>query len=329
MSTKISINIVTYNGQKWLAKCLDSVMVQSFKDFEFVIIDNGSKDGTQDLLRQYFADKSIKYSLIFNEENFGFAKGHNQAINASTSEYVLCLNQDIILEKDYLGKLVEFMDRKQEAGAVSGKLLVWDDQHDEKTDIIDSQGLELKKSWQVVENGSGEVDPKKKLEPEEIFGVSAAACLYRKKALKQIEFDNQYFDELFFSYKEDVDLSFRLNKKSWSSWLIPRAKGYHVRTAFYRGQGSHLDIAKARQQKDKRVNYWSYRNHWYLLIKHLDWPAFKKNFAWIIPYEFKKFIYVLLFEQGSLKALRDIVKNWKKLRITKYEIKIDRRKNNS
>lgn len=331
---KVSINIVTYNGQKWLGKCLDSVLKQTWPDFEIVIIDNASNDGTKEFLREYFKDKNfsvslgfktqaregqVKHTIIFNDKNLGFASGHNQAINASTSEYVLCLNQDIILEPDYLERLVEFMDKNREAGAVSGKLLVWDDKHDKRTDIIDSLGLEIKKSWQVVERGAGlsafapSTSSGASADEEKIFGVSATAALYRRKALEEIKFNEEYFDELFFCFKEDIDLAFRLRKKGWQNWLVPRAKAYHVRTAFYRGQGSELDIAKARKEKSPQVNYWSYRNHWYLLIKHLDWPEFKKNFAWIVPYEFKKLVYVLLFEWGSLRAFKDIVKNWQRL----------------
>ena len=314
-----------------MAKCLDSVMAQSFNDFEFVNIDNGSSDGTKDFLENYFKDNKQKHSLTFNKKNLGFAAGHNQAINKATSEYILCLNQDIILESDYLEKLVEFMDNNEKAAAASGKLLVWDDTENKKTKIIDSLGLELKPSWQVVEKGSGEVDCQgKKAEPrptrlrrsrsgracsapKKVFGVSATAPLYRRSALEEIKFKNQYFDELFFSFKEDIDLSFRLNKKSWQSWLVPEARSFHIRTASYRGQGNGLDIARSRKQKSSQVNYWSYRNHWYLLIKHMSKEEFKKNFAWIVPYELKKLAYVLLFEWGSLKAFKDIVINWKKL----------------
>ena len=332
MPPKTSINILTYNGQKWLAKCLDSILNQSFKDFEFVIIDNGSTDGTPDFLQKYFKGKKQKHGLSFNEKNLGFAAGHNQAINKSKSEYILCLNQDIILEPDYLEKLVEFLENNKDAAAVSGKLLVWDDPstrfarpgYTGKTNIIDSLGLELKKSWQVIDIGAGELSSQKDLNPQKLFGVSAASCIYRRTALEDVKFKNQYFDELFFSFKEDIDLSFRLNKKNWSSWLIPKAQGYHVRTAFYRGDVSlgfqtQASIAKNRQQRTNQVNYWSYRNHWYLLIKHMSWQTFKKNFAWIVPYEFKKLVYVVLFEWGSLRAFGDVVKNWKKLSRTSRE----------
>ena len=116
--SKVSINIVTYNAKKYLPFCLSSILNQSYKNFEVVIVDNNSQDGTQEYIKINYPN--IK--LIENKENMGFAHAHNQAISINDSEYVLVTNQDIFLENDFLEILVNFADNNKEYGSFGGRL---------------------------------------------------------------------------------------------------------------------------------------------------------------------------------------------------------------
>lgn len=155
---KVSINLLTFNAEKYLDACLESVRCQSFCDFEILVIDNASGDKTREKIedwRKVFEEEGVRFKTIDNEKNVGFAEGHNrgfkflisnfkfqnneqisnfkfQKLNPPLSpfakggnniEYVCCLNQDIILRPDYLEKLVDFMDAHPECGAASGKLM--------------------------------------------------------------------------------------------------------------------------------------------------------------------------------------------------------------
>ena len=99
--SKVSINLITWNGERYVENCLRSVLNQEFKDFSVIIIDNGSNDQTLELINERYPHLKI----IKHKENLGFAKAHNQAIHWTKSDYVVCLNQDVVLEKDFLQKL--------------------------------------------------------------------------------------------------------------------------------------------------------------------------------------------------------------------------------
>jgi GT2 family glycosyltransferase len=203
-------------------------------------------------------------------------------------------------------------------GAATGKLLRWDFEKGIKTDMIDSAGLLIFKSHRVIELGAGEQDGDKWNNAKGVFGVSGAAPVYRRKALRDVAADGgQVFDEDFFSYKEDVDLAYRLCMREWQAWFLPEARAYHDRTARATAGG---DLGAMRQRKNKSsfINYHSYKNHFFFLTKNLTWPIFLRYFPHIFWYEFKKFIYILFFEVSTLKSLgefaRRLPKMWRKRR---------------
>ncbi|OGF20560.1 hypothetical protein A2316_00405 [Candidatus Falkowbacteria bacterium RIFOXYB2_FULL_38_15] len=309
---KITINLVAWNGKKYLPFCLDSIAKQTFRDFSLLILDNGSTDGTVEYLKS-LNPLIPNTKIIFNEKNVGFAGGHNQAFKMSESDYVLMLNQDIILEPDFLEKVVDFMDKNEDAGVVTGKLLRWDFNENKKTEFLDSAGLKIFRSHRVIELGGEEKDGEKWSYPAEVFGVSGAAPIYRRKALKEVMLgDEQFFDEDFFSYKEDVDLAYRLRLFGWKAWFLPEAKAYHDRTARTNGT-EDADVIKNRKNKSDFVNYHSYKNHLFFLIKNLTWPVILRSFSQIFVYELKKFGYILIFETSTLKCLVEFFKKLPKI----------------
>jgi GT2 family glycosyltransferase len=294
---KVAISLVTWNGEKHLEPLMASVFAQTFKDFEILVIDNGSSDGTV----SFFEKDYPQIRLIKNQENLGFAKGHNIGIQETQSDYVLILNQDVILEPDFLAQLVEFMDKHKKAALVGGKLLKLKDKG--KTKIIDSVGQKIFKTQQVIELGAGQEDKGQFDEAHQVFGISATAAFYRRLALEEVKIGQEYFDEDFFSYKEDVDLNYRLRLYGWEIWYLPPAVAYHDRSAQGVGAGFDLSTIGYRQQKNKFVNFHSYKNHWFVLTKNLTWYNFFWLFPYIFVYELIKFLYILFFEPKTLKAI--------------------------
>ncbi len=295
---KISIVIVTYNSLKFLKECLESILNQTFSGFEIIVIDNKSFDGSLEFVKKNYP--TVK--TLRNVNNLGLCRANNQGIKLSLGEYVLIMNPDVILEKDFLEKIIEQAEKLPQAGSLGGKLLRLI--NGEKTDIIDSTGLKIFPYYKIVDRGAGERVgggncPRLTNALEEVFGITGACVLYRKKALEDIKQNDQYFDERFFAYKEDIDLAWRLKKKDWQNWYVPEAVAYHQRAIF---------LGKERKKRNRMISYYSYRNHLLLLTKHLDKKTFWQN-AWrIIPYELGKFIYILFFETGNIKAFFDFLK---------------------
>ncbi|MDD3285005.1 MAG: glycosyltransferase [Patescibacteria group bacterium] len=329
---KISINLVIWNGAKYLPYCIESIKYQTFTDWELNILDNGSSDNSLSYLKEHYP----QFKVVTLKENIGFAKGHNKLISWSNSDYIFCLNQDIILDYDFLKNTVEFLETHKDVGAISPKIYRWDFKKlrtsstspepekalqtidNGKTNIIDSCGLEIFKNHQVVEIGHGQEDSHEFQNIQEIFGTSGAVPIYRKKALEEIAIENEYFDEDYFSYKEDIDLSFRLQLSGNKIYFVPSAIAYHDRTASNIYGTKNTDITKNRKLKSSFVNKYSYKNHILCIIKNEFTKNLIKYFPNIFWYELKKFIYIIFFERetllffiNNLKQIRKFIKKRK------------------
>jgi len=299
MAHKVSIHIVTYNNLADLPACLLSLKNQTFKDFKIIIVDNLSLDGTKDYVEKTYPE--IK--LVINNQNLGFARAHNQAIQQSESPFVFIINPDIILETTCLEKLVNKIETNNQISSTAPKLLKLqgDLKNPIKTDIIDTTGILMLKNRRVIDRGQNEKDTQQYDQKTEIFGPSGAAALYRRQALEDVAWQSQYFDDDFFAFKEDVDLAWRLKLRNWQSFYVPAAIGFHRRSA---GQFKS-SIIKNRQMKTGLINYLSYRNHLFTLYKNETLPNLFWYFPYIFWYELKKFLYILFLERKSLKAIKE------------------------
>ena len=307
-----SISLVVFNGEHDLPACLNSVAAQYAKPCECVVYDNNSNDGSMSVIGAHLS----RPRLIKGSENIGFGCAHNEIIRSTSSEYILILNQDAVLEEEYCSILVEFMDTNPHAGSVSGKILRVQSLDDiPSTRGIDACGITISLTQHASLTDSG-----KRAETcenvHEVFGVPATCALYRRSAIEDSSLDSangkEYFDEDFFMYKEDVDLAYRLRLRGWKSYCVPRAIAYHVRTAksscFVLNRGSKL------------LRYWSYRNHWYVLIKNIPHNLLMRVGLFIAAYEFAKIIYCVFFEQSTLAAFADIRKKYSIMRAKRARI---------
>lgn len=316
---KVSVNILGYNCEKYIKNCLESVFSQTYKNIEITYIDNHSKDSSLSIVKSLSKDSIIK--IIRNKKNTGYAKGNNIGINNSSGEYILILNPDILLDNNFVQQSVSFLNNNKKSGAVTGKLLKFKFNNNvvKKTNIIDSIGFEIFKNHRVIEMGGEEIDVSQFDKQKEVFGVSGAAPIIRRKALEEIKFEGKYLDEDFFAYKEDIDLSFRLRHAGWQCFYIPNALAWHDR--WERGSGKEnkaFGVIKKRGRKSDFVNYLSYRNHLLLLLKNEWLENFILYFPWLFFYEFKKFVYTLLFEPKNLKAWAYLFKNLSLTRQKRY-----------
>lgn len=311
---KISINLVVWNGAKYLPYCIESIKYQTYSDWELNILDNGSSDNSLAYLKEHYP----QFKVVALKENIGFAKGHNKLISWSNSDYVFCLNQDVILDKDFLKNAIEFLENNKEVGAISPKIYRWDFKklgtsmisiepekaleliNVGKTNIIDSCGLEIYKNHQIVEIGHGQEDGEEFQKIQEIFGTSGAVPIYRKKALQEVVMENEYFDEDYFSYKEDIDLSFRLQLSGNKIFFVPDVVAYHDRTAANIYGTKNTDITKNRKLKSSFVNKYSYKNHILCIIKNEFTKNIIRYFPNIFWYELKKLVYIIFFEHETL-----------------------------
>ena len=243
MTPQVTIVILNWNGRHLLPACLSALDTQTFRDFEVVVVDNGSHDGSPEwLAAQYPAVR-----LIRNATNLGFATANNQGIRASQAPLIMLLNNDAYLAPDCLLQLVETAERAVWAGMFACKIL----QHD-APDRMDAAGIEVDRAGVAWNRGWGE-PAANHTQASEVFGPSAAAALYRRTMLDQIGL----LDDDFFIYYEDVDLAWRAQWAGWRCLYVPEAAARHVHSATT-GRGSPFK------------NFLLGRNKWRAILK--DYP---------------------------------------------------------
>lgn len=213
--SKTSVVVPNWNGKDSLGACLASLKAQSLQA-QIIVVDNGSDDGSAEFVSQNFPG----IALVQNSKNLGFAGGVNVGIKQAMSagdDYVALLNNDAVADKDWLKNLVACLDAKAQAGIATAKIC-----NSNKT-ALDSTG-DLYTIWGLpYPRGRGETDVNKYDSSTEVFGASGGASIYRLKMLQQIGL----FDEDFFAYYEDVDLSFRAQLAGWKVRYVPTAMAYH------------------------------------------------------------------------------------------------------
>ena len=220
----ITAVVVTYNSAADITTCLNSLLSQSLPVDSVIVLDNASSDNTVDIV----AGKYPEVKLIRRTVNEGFARGNNLAIAETRSEWILTLNPDTELAENYLESLVEFAMSHPRVDALMGKLIRETGSTSGKS-IIDSTGIEIYYSRRVKDRSAGLEDNGSWRNPEKVFGVCAAAALYRREMLNDISPDGEIFAESFFNYYEDADIAWRAWRRGWEAWFIPEAVCLHRR----------------------------------------------------------------------------------------------------
>lgn len=241
----ISIVIPNINGIKYLPDCLSSIQKQTFKDFEVIVIDNGSTDGSTELIKRDYP----WVRLIELSENIGFAAACNKGIKVLRGRYVVTLNNDTVVELQWLEELWKAMEEDKNVGMVASKILL-----DKKTREIDSVGMLIYPDGIARQKGRGEIDKGQFDNENDILFPSACAAMYRKEMLEDVGL----FDEDFFAYLEDVDLGLRGRLAHWQAVLAPGAVVYHK----YSATGGEYSTFKALHVE---------RNRLWTAVKNFPW----------------------------------------------------------
>lgn len=207
----VDVIICTYNNKDIIKKCLDSVINSSFKNHKITLVINNSTDGTEKYVKKNYP----LINIIVNKENLGPAKGRNIGIKKTNGEYIITLDADAVLTKDWLKKMTDFMNKNKNIGIGCGKLLLPDGR-------INSCGGNLRKVGIGGDIGFGEKNVGFNKEKEVIFACSAAMIIRREILNKSGFFDDEYFYGF-----EDVDLCWRVNLIGKKVKYFPNAIAYH------------------------------------------------------------------------------------------------------
>lgn len=251
--TGIWVVIPNWNGADYILDCLKSLHAQTQKHI-VVVVDNGSVDNSVDLI-----EKSYPQTVILrNKTNLGFAGGVNVGLKHAIkngAEYVALFNNDAVADKNWLEYLVKTALANKEAGIITGKFL----QSDGNT--FDSTG-ECYSIWGVPSARDRGLADKGQRENEEfVFGATGGASLYRVSALNEVGL----FDENYFAYYEDVDISFRAQQAGWRVMYQPKAVAYHKISATSSRLGNFT-----RYHATKNICLLYFKNMpGYLLLKYL------------------------------------------------------------
>ncbi len=269
---KVSVVVPNWNGMKFIGMCLDSLAKSRFEEFEVLVIDNGSSDGSRELVERDYP----WVRLIKLPDNLGFAKACNEGIVASNGKYITLLNNDIEVEPDWIQELYDGMERHPECGMGTSKMMFLGER-----DVFYNTG-DLFHVWSAGGGrGQGEKDAGQYNDEEYVFGACAGAGIYRKELFEQVGL----FDEDYFIFAEDVDLNMRSQLVGWKAVYLPRAKVYHIGTATV---GLYSD----------RYVYLCKRNDLYNLVKDYSLKMFFKYFYAILKFQIKDIPYFTYRGQG-------------------------------
>ncbi len=298
---KLTVGFITYgdNTAKYLPYFLPSLIKQKIDNLKILVVDN--TEGEENFNLNYLKDNYPDIEIIKKNKNLGFSRAYNIMIKRALdngSKYFCALNPDMVLEDNSLSELIEKIDKDDNLGSVSPRILKWNFDKKEKTKQIDTLGIKLLPGLRFVDadQGSEENESFKDLE---ILGPSGAAGVYRLSGLEKIKVNNQYFDELMFMYKEDCDLDYRLFLAGYKSLYVSEAVIYHDRTVFSRGEND-LKVVLNRKSKNKKVKEWSFLNQHIIFLKLWSRQTFlnKIKVTW---FAFKMFVFVLIFERYLFK----------------------------
>ena len=275
----VSVIVLNWNGKQFLKDCLTSIFEQDYPNLEVILVDNGSEDGSQEYVKSHFP----RVKLIENPTNYGFARANNQGMGIAKGRYVVCLNNDIRLEKGFLDLLVDTAEKDPRIGMVAPKMVFFD------TSEIDTIGVRLFSSglsW----------DTKDESLAKEVIAPCGGAALYRKEMLEDIKEGEDYFDSDFIIYCEDLDLGLRARLRGWKYAYCKSAVVHHLHSATMRGK------------KDMTIRL-THRNNVWVLIKNVPGLTLaKKAPIFVLAHTAAIFSYItkgkgLLVARAKLEAL--------------------------
>ena len=285
----VSVIVVNWNGKEYLGECLRSLRAQTFSDFEVILVDNGSTDGSVEYVQGNFAGWA---RILKNDQNEGFAGGNNRGIREASGKYIVLLNNDAQADDRWLEELVKIAEENPQVGMLAGKIYL-----QEKSKILDNAGHLIYPDGLNRGRGRLEVDHGQYEKLEEVLFPSGCAALYRRTMLEEIGL----FDEDFFAYGDDTDIGLKGRLAGWKCLYVPRAVVYH---RYSQSSGSYSPL-KA---------FYVERNRVWIAVKYFPLSLLLKS-----PfYTFWRFIlqgYGALTGRGAAGKFSQEHSRWQLLRI--------------
>lgn len=254
----VSIIIVNWNGKQWLETCLPSLMRQSYKPVEIIVVDNGSSDGSGEWVNRHYPD----VILVRRKTNTGFAEANDRGYRKSRGKYILFLNNDTVVLKNFITEFLKvFASDKRIAGAQS-KLLLMDD-HTK----LDAVGAFLTPTGILFHYGLKQPDAPSYDAQIDLYTVKGASMMFRRDVLEKVKLRGNLFDPAYFAYFEETDLCHRI-------WLAGYRIVYAHKSVVYHKAG-----ATSTKIPNAFVQFHSFKNRIHSYIKNLSVP----NLLRILP----------------------------------------------
>lgn len=228
--------VVNWDRCKLLKACLDSLAAQRHPSFEVVVVDNGSHDGSVEMIENICDTFPVPLHLIQNSSNLGFCAANNQGIAAAGGEFIALLNNDAEADPDWLASLEKVIRSSDDVGMAASKILVWQEASSKDPSRIDKAGHLIYPDGQNRGRGTGQIDRGQFDRVEEVLWPDGCAAMYRRAMLDEIG----GFDEDFFAYADDAELGLRGRIAGWTCLYAPGAVVRHHR-------GASLGLGSARR----------------------------------------------------------------------------------
>jgi len=270
---RLSIIIVNYNSGSFLNGCLSSIKDQTMRDYEVIIVDNASVDGSL-----AYTDALRGIRIVRNRRNVGFAVAQNQGMRLARGKHLMPLNFDLCLTPTFLEQMVNALERDDSVGWVCGKLMQMA-QDGTTTNRFYSTGHLLPPNRFPLHRGAGEEDRGQYDQHTSVFGSPGAAPLYKRAMLNDTAFRGQFFDESFHLWYEDVDLDWRARWRGWSCVFAPQAVAHHL---------GHPEGPS----KDRRLVANSILNRWRMIAANECPHCLQRNWPAMSRYELSLLRYV-------------------------------------
>lgn len=240
---EVSVIIPNFNGIAFLDSVLASLEGQTVRNFEVILVDNGSSDGSC----SFVAGNYPWVHIVELPENLGFCRAVNEGIRASKAPYVLLLNNDTEVEENFVAEMLAAIKRHKKAFSCGARMV----QYHDRDKLDDAGNYYCALGWSYARGKGKDIHSYEK--EERIFAACGGAAIYRKGILEQIGL----FDEEHFAYLEDTDIGYRAKIYGYENWYAPGAVVYHV--------GSGTSGSRYNQFKTR----YSSRNNIYLIYKNM------------------------------------------------------------
>lgn len=270
---EVSVVIPNFNGIAFLDSVLASLEGQTLSNFEVILVDNGSTDGSCSFVTANYP----WVHLIELSENFGFCGAVNAGIRAAKAPYVLLLNNDTEVKEDFVEEMLAAIRRHKNAFSCGARMVQYHDR--DRLDDVGNYYCAL--GWSFARGRGKDIHAYET--EDKIFSACAGAAIYRKKIIEKIG----YFDEEHFAYLEDTDIGYRARIYGYENWYAPKAIVYHV--------GSGTSGSRYNQFKTR----YSSRNNIYLIYKNMPLLQIILNLPFLAVGFLIKFLFFAIKGMGK------------------------------